>query len=213
MIAQAEVKALAAEWQLRMDVIEKDYVLGWLLASIAQQPELRDTWVFKGGTCLRKCYYETYRFSEDLDFTVQPGGPEEPADLSRVFDGVADWLFEASGIQLQVGDDSFVRRKNRRGNPTTQGRLAFSGPNQPPQLPKVKLDLTSDEVLVSGSVRRPIAHPYSDGVCPSPRFPATRCLSSSPRSFGPSPSVAGPGTSTTWCTSTGIPICWERHQP
>jgi hypothetical protein len=25
---------------------------------------------FKGGTSLRKCYYETYRYSEDLDFTA-----------------------------------------------------------------------------------------------------------------------------------------------
>lgn len=31
--------------------------------------------MFKGGTCLKKCYIETYRFSEDLDFTVLPGGP------------------------------------------------------------------------------------------------------------------------------------------
>lgn len=166
MIPQAEVRALAAEWQLRMDVIEKDYVLGWLLAGIADSAELRETWVFKGGTCLRKCYYETYRFSEDLDFTVRLGGPEEPANLARVFQEVADWLFEMSGVQLQVDDDSFVRRRNRRGSPTTQGRLAFSGPNQPPQLPKVKLDLTSDEVLVTSSVGRPIAHPYSDGALP-----------------------------------------------
>jgi predicted nucleotidyltransferase component of viral defense system len=26
--------------------------------------------VFKGGTCLKKCFFETYRFSEDLDFTI-----------------------------------------------------------------------------------------------------------------------------------------------
>jgi predicted nucleotidyltransferase component of viral defense system len=25
--------------------------------------------IFKGGTCLRKCYFPNYRFSEDLDFT------------------------------------------------------------------------------------------------------------------------------------------------
>ena len=36
---------------------------------------LSKSWVFKGGTCLKKCYIETYRFSEDLDFTVLPGGP------------------------------------------------------------------------------------------------------------------------------------------
>jgi predicted nucleotidyltransferase component of viral defense system len=29
----------------------------------------RDSLVFKGGTCLRKCYFHDYRFSEDLDFT------------------------------------------------------------------------------------------------------------------------------------------------
>jgi len=166
MIPQAEVRELAGEWRLRMDVIEKDYVLGWLLAAISNEPALREAWVFKGGTCLRKCYYETYRFSEDLDFTVRPGGPEEPADLLRIFGQVSDRLFDRSGIRLEVGDGSFVRRRNRRGNPTIQGRIAFSGPNQPPQLPKLKLDLTSDEVLVESAHARPLAHPYSDGELP-----------------------------------------------
>ena len=68
MIPQRELAALRAEWSLGQDVIEKDYVLGWLLSGIAQNADLANTWVFKGGTCLRKCYYETYRFSEDLDF-------------------------------------------------------------------------------------------------------------------------------------------------
>ncbi|WP_134089972.1 nucleotidyl transferase AbiEii/AbiGii toxin family protein [Olivibacter sp. XZL3] len=29
----------------------------------------REALIFKGGTCLRKCYIPDYRFSEDLDFT------------------------------------------------------------------------------------------------------------------------------------------------
>jgi hypothetical protein len=41
---------------LREDVIEKDYVLGWLLEGIASEPELAATWIFKGGTALRKCF-------------------------------------------------------------------------------------------------------------------------------------------------------------
>jgi predicted nucleotidyltransferase component of viral defense system len=61
-IAKQELLQLRGEWQLGLDVIEKDYVLGWLLAAIANEPELSDRWIFKGGTCLRKCYYETYRF-------------------------------------------------------------------------------------------------------------------------------------------------------
>ena len=127
MIPHGEILALRGEWNLRGDVIEKDYVLGWMLAAIAQQPELTDTWVFKGGTCLRKCYYETYRFSEDLDFTVIEGGPETPEDLLPIFAGVAERLVDQCGLEIFVDQKTFVRQRNRRGNPTTQGRVAFRG--------------------------------------------------------------------------------------
>jgi hypothetical protein len=160
-IPAREVLDLRGEWQLRADVIEKDYVLGWVLAAIASHPELVRTWMFKGGTCLRKCYYETYRFSEDLDFTVVDGGPEEPADLVRIFREVGEWLYDRAGIALVVDDSSFVRRRNRRGNPTTQGRIGFGGPSVSPSGPKVKVDLTRDEVIVDRPELRPILHPYS----------------------------------------------------
>lgn len=32
---------------------------------------LAKSWIFKGGTCLKKCFFETYRFFEDLDFTLR----------------------------------------------------------------------------------------------------------------------------------------------
>lgn len=166
MIPAREILDLRAEWLLRGDVIEKDYTLGWLLAAIAANSELADTWVFKGGTCLRKCYYETYRFSEDLDFTVIDGGPEEPADLLRIFGDISDWLYDRAGIQLEVDDRTFARRQNRRGRPTTVGRIGFRGPTTTPTLPKVKVDLTSDEALVDRPVMRPILHPYSDHPLP-----------------------------------------------
>jgi predicted nucleotidyltransferase component of viral defense system len=161
-IPKAEILALRGEWSLSEEVIEKDYVLGWLLAGITADPVLRDQWVFKGGTALRKCYCETYRFSEDLDFTVRPGGPEEPADLLPIFQRIFAWLEDACGMRMVVDETSFRRRKNRRGNATTEGRLAYRGPRQPPGLPKVKLDLTSDELLAEPAAERPLSHPYSD---------------------------------------------------
>jgi predicted nucleotidyltransferase component of viral defense system len=161
-IPQKELAALRAEWLLSQDVIEKDYVLGWLLAGIANHAALNTGWVFKGGTCLRKCYYETYRFSEDLDFTVVDGGPEEPDALREIFVEVAEWVREESGIQLIVDDSAFRRRRNRRGAPTTEGRIGYRGPNASPSVPKVKLDITADEVLVRRPVLRPVGHPYSD---------------------------------------------------
>ena len=45
MIANREIANMAGEWQLTQNVIEKDYVLGWLLAGIARHPETR-SWAF-----------------------------------------------------------------------------------------------------------------------------------------------------------------------
>jgi predicted nucleotidyltransferase component of viral defense system len=163
-IPQRELALLRAEWLLDQDVIEKDYVLGWLLAAIAQHEALSRTWVFKGGTCLRKCYYETFRFSEDLDFTVVDGGPEEPGDLMPIFGEIAAWAREESGIEFVLDDRSFQRRKNKRDHPTTRARIAYKGPNGSPSPPKVKIDLTSDETLVRRPALRSIGHPYSDSL-------------------------------------------------
>jgi predicted nucleotidyltransferase component of viral defense system len=169
MIPRRELEQLRAEWTLDIAVIEKDYLLGWLLAGIAAHPALGSTWVFKGGTCLRKCYYETFRFSEDLDFTVMPGGPDDPGDLCQAFGQVAEWLREESGIELTVDNAAFRRRQNKRGKPTTQGRIAYRGPNPQHMLPKVKLDITADEILVDRPVFRPIGHPYGDAPLPGGR--------------------------------------------
>ncbi len=65
---------IAGQRGLRVDMIEKDHVLGWMLAGIYAHPDLGPAWVFKGGTCLKKCLLETYRLSEVLDFTVEDAG-------------------------------------------------------------------------------------------------------------------------------------------
>lgn len=167
MISRRELDELRGEWSLEIGVIEKDYVLGWLLAGVAQHPELAHTWVFKGGTCLRKCYYETFRFSEDLDFTVIEGGPERPDELQPIFAEVGQWLREESGIELILDEKAFQRCQNRRGHPTTQGKISYRGPNETRGvLPKVKFDLTSDEALTQQPTLRPIGHPYSDQPLP-----------------------------------------------
>jgi hypothetical protein len=70
MIDRREILDVATRMSLTPHIVERDYVLGWMLAGISAHPELRDSWVFKGGTCLKKCFFETYRFSEDLDFTL-----------------------------------------------------------------------------------------------------------------------------------------------
>lgn len=160
MITNREIANFANEWQLAHHVVEKDYVLGWLLAAIAEHPRTR-SWAFKGGTCLRKCWFETYRFSEDLDFTVT----ESDLDVGRLrqtFTEIAAWLDDRCGLGLIVEDGSFRRRQNRRDIPTIEGRLGYLGPLGMPTPPKVKLDLTTDEVIVRRLDVQPVMHPFSD---------------------------------------------------
>jgi len=163
-IGKAELLGIAAALRLNPHVVEKDYALGWALAGIFAHEELTENWVFKGGTCLKKCYFETYRFSEDLDFTLQDGAHLEEPFLKRVFAENADWIYEQSGLEFPPDSQDFEIFENPRGNPICQGKLSYRGPVSPRSggLPRVKLDLTADEHLVLPPVRMPIFHPYSD---------------------------------------------------
>ena len=70
MIGKREVLAIARKTSLTPHVVEKDYVLGWMLAGIFGHEDLRESWLFKVGTCLKKCFFETYRFPDNLDFKL-----------------------------------------------------------------------------------------------------------------------------------------------
>ena len=53
----------------RADLIEKDLILHQVLFDLSKNKFFRDSFAFKGGTCLAKCYLDYFRFSEDIDFT------------------------------------------------------------------------------------------------------------------------------------------------
>jgi predicted nucleotidyltransferase component of viral defense system len=171
MIPRAELQERQAEWGLTEEVVEKDYVLGWLLSGIGADSQLGGTWIFKGGTCLKKCFVETYRFSEDLDFTVLPDGPLTPDDLLPVLVEVLDGVEQETGISL-LGRPPVVRL--RPDGRSAEGRIYYRGPRGAPGEAKVKLDLTYDETIVEAPVSRQIAHPYEDQL---PGDASVRCYS------------------------------------
>ena len=69
------IEAVDPNVGVRDQQIEKDYILSWILKGIAQHEQLSKVIVFKGGTVLKKIYFEDYRFSEDLDFTLINNAP------------------------------------------------------------------------------------------------------------------------------------------
>jgi predicted nucleotidyltransferase component of viral defense system len=163
MIEKREILALAEQTALTPHVVEKDYVLGWMLAGIYAHPELADSWVFKGGTCLKKCFFETYRFSEDLDFTLRDPSHLDEEFLKGVFAEVGAWIYEETGIEIPAHLQQFELLTNPRGNPSCQAKISYRGPvSSTHGLPRIKLDLTADERIVLPPIVTPIFHPYSD---------------------------------------------------
>lgn len=164
MIDKREILEQASALGLLPSIVEKDYVLGWLLAGIDAHPVLGKTWVFKGGTCLKKCYFETYRFSEDLDFTLRTESQLTDAFLRNALTELITWVGNESGLSMPFDQVVIDRYTNPRGRVSCQGRIGYRGPVSPSGggWPKVKLDLTADERLVLPEVRREVFHPYTD---------------------------------------------------
>jgi predicted nucleotidyltransferase component of viral defense system len=170
LIPKAEVLAVAGETQLLATTVEKDYVLGWVLFGISAHAELRK-WFFKGGTCLKKCYFETYRFSEDLDFTIPGDAVYEPPALRAALGELTALVHDRCGIDFPAEGIELEELENKRGKRTYQAKLTFGGPLQLPkqQQQRVKLDLTQDEIVIEPGVQRPVHHPYSDAPTPPPQ--------------------------------------------
>jgi predicted nucleotidyltransferase component of viral defense system len=161
MIPNQELKNLVTEWNLRDDVIEKDYVLGWVLWGIGSEPDLSSHWAFKGGTSLKKCYIETWRFSEDIDFTVMPDGPNRPETIEPLIRRVLDRVHEESGIDFSVKSPTFKYADKYQ---YTEGRIYYRGPRNAPSIASIKLDISGAEKIACPTVLRDISHPYSDAL-------------------------------------------------
>lgn len=165
MIPKQEILRSATNLKLSAHVIEKDYVLGWILAGINAHRILGNNWVFKGGTCIKKCHFESYRFSEDLDFTLKDESQLNEGLLKKAFGEIAEWIYDSSGIECSAQLMRFELFSNPRGRLSCEGRIFYRGPMAPTstrQLPRIKLDFTADELIVEPPVTNAVKHLYSD---------------------------------------------------
>ena len=161
MIQDAEIRQRAREAGVEPRTMELDYALGWALHAIAGHPYLAGRLIFKGGTCLRKCYFPDYRFSEDLDFTATQwlGWEEFEKAVGEAFAAVQG----ASGIDFAAREPKRRVIDDEYGRESLKFTLYWRGPHasggSPPGL---RLDITRNEVLTFSPVSRPLFHPFSD---------------------------------------------------
>ena len=163
MISKEEILKLAKALNLRPDTIEKDYVIGWMLYGIYENLQLKDKWIFKGGTSLKKCFFETFRFSEDLDFTILEKDHFNSDFLLTNFHQIADFIYEQSGVDFDKNQFKFKIIDKENDNNSAQGKIHFNGPlRRKSSYATIKLDLTNDEILLLKPVNKEVHHPYSD---------------------------------------------------
>lgn len=166
MISKEEISRIAHKLELSSHTIEKDYVLGWILAGIGTHPQINKSWVFKGGTALKKCYFENYRFSEDLDFTINDEKAATLHSIQQAINDISYWVYEQSGIEIDITRTLFETLENPAKQKIIQGRIFYKGPaspSSPRQWPRIKFDMTANEVVVNPPVLLNIINtPYSD---------------------------------------------------
>ena len=135
-------------------VLERDYCLAWFLVSLSKTP-LRKFLAFKGGTSLKRCYFGDYRFSEDLDFTLQSETTWE--EIRRNLDQVLDEVRRASAIVFE-----FLERDGRSHENSHTFYLGYEGPLPASSGRRVKVDITIKERGVFSLEDRPVLRGYDE---------------------------------------------------
>jgi predicted nucleotidyltransferase component of viral defense system len=156
MIKPAEIQQKARENGVRDQQIEKDYVLSWILRGIAQHEQLSKVIIFKGGTVLKKAYFEDYRISEDLDFTLIDNAITNK-QIFKWFKEAFEFVKEEANIPLEILDNNEHNDGGINFYIGYVGPLGGHGSNK-----KVKIDISRIETLEFKPVSKPAHLEYSD---------------------------------------------------
>ncbi len=163
MIKPGEIQQKANAAGVRDHQIEKDYILSWILFGISKHEKLSTTIVFKGGTVLKKVYFEDYRFSEDLDFTLVNGnvsvGSEQASNeqIFAWFREVFEFIKDEANIPLDIINNIEHEDGGINFYISFIGPLGGQGNNK-----KVKVDISRNELLVFPFLMNDVFIGYSD---------------------------------------------------
>src|SRR3989338_5837573 len=147
---------------LPWEVLERDYLLSWVLAGVTQVEALHDALVFKGGTALKKCYFGDYRFSEDLDFTAVgsvPTGAAMESAMQEVCARAVKLLDPYVPVDI-VCERHVEREPHPGGQEAFDIRARFPWHRQPQA--HVMGEIAVDEQLLKPPLRRAVLHDYGE---------------------------------------------------
>lgn len=99
------------------ELIEVDLLLSRLLFALSQNEFFCRNFLFKGGTCLIKNYFDYYRFSKDIDFTWRnqnvfknKSAKQLRRDLSGLIDKIQNQIKFLNKNQIKfLNNDIFIK--------------------------------------------------------------------------------------------------------
>ena len=174
MILQKEIATIAEAKLVSKSTIDKDWVLGHFLAAIYSHPELKEVLIFKGGTCLKKCYFPDYRFSEDLDFTSR----KKSFELTKKhLHNICEHLHQNTEVLTHI--DSLRPLKFKDELTGYEAVIRFWGADHsrnetPPPVErwqtKIKIEIILYELMIFDEAQKEINHQYSDAIALKPNI-------------------------------------------
>lgn len=167
MIDRQEIEQKAKEFEIHIANVERDYVFGWILNGIFTISDLKETIFLKGGNALRKGYFESTRFSSDLDFGI-PGDIDQGILLNEL-NKVCDFIHEKTGVTF-ANDENKIKEKFNASDAPIPGLRVYDARiyfkdfygNQDHIRIKISMDITRFDKVLLPIQEVKLIHPYSD---------------------------------------------------
>ena len=155
------LRRYAKSHRVRLDIVEKDYAISYLLSAIAETPQFGDQIVLKGGTALKKLYYGDYRFSEDLNYSTLHIGPLDalPDKMEHAIRRMAALLQERGPFEVRY-EPLVLEKPHPGGQSAFIVRVRF--PSQRQALCRLKVEITTDEPVLLPPEERPLLHGFGE---------------------------------------------------
>jgi len=161
LISIGEITRIAGALGLEPRVVDLDYVLGCYLCFLGNQSTVQEKWLLKGGTALRKCYFEEYRFSEDLDFTVL--GTVSVENIRNVLHSANTSMQNTIGIRTDERAMIVDVIEDDYGKESYEARIYYFGPWNYGGSPRsIRIHTNREEILAFPAQWLSVFHPYSD---------------------------------------------------
>ena len=155
------IRLVTRQKHVQQYIVEKDYALSYLLATITSTDGLGENLVLKGGTALKKLYFADYRFSEDLDYSTRVMGPVKKIDvlMETVVHSMGEMLNERGPFQVSM--EPLVLKQPHPGDQKAYYiRVQF--PEQRQALCRLKVEITVDEPILTPVDIRPVLHGFDE---------------------------------------------------